>query len=123
MKLAGIFQVIDWQESDVDLLDNETKITHAIVQQTYKGDLVGTSTVHYLLYYDKEGNAAFNGLEIFKHESNEESTLVIRHEGRFKDGIASSNFSIINCEYNQDMIGKTGSFKSIEGQKSTYLIE
>ncbi|KZN50854.1 DUF3224 domain-containing protein [Pseudoalteromonas luteoviolacea] len=123
MKLTGIFQVNDWQESDVALLADGTKISNATVQQTYEGDLIGTSTVHYQLYYDRKGNAVFNGFEVFKYANNEENMLVIRHKGQFADGIASSTFTIIDCKDDQGMIGKTGNFTSIEGQKSVYSFE
>ncbi|AOT10627.1 DUF3224 domain-containing protein [Pseudoalteromonas luteoviolacea] len=123
MKLTGLFQVHDWQESVITLLNEDTKLSNATVLQTYEGDLKGTSTVYYQLYYDRKGNAVFNGLEVFQHADNDENTLVIRHKGQFENGIASSTFTIIDCEYNPEMIGKTGSFESIEGQKSAYSIE
>ncbi|MCF6439718.1 DUF3224 domain-containing protein [Pseudoalteromonas luteoviolacea] len=123
MKLTGIFQVNDWQESDVALLADGKKISNATVQQAYEGDLIGTSTVHYQLYYDRKGNAVFNGFEVFKYANNEENMLVIRHKGQFINGIASSAFTIIDCKYDQGMIGKTGNFKSIGDQKSVYSFE
>ncbi|MDK1287930.1 DUF3224 domain-containing protein [Pseudoalteromonas umbrosa] len=122
MTLTGVFHIDDWQESVAIQLEGTAKLNNATIKQSYDGDIKGTSTVHYQLYYDCKGAAIFNGLEVLIHSSNEKNTLVIRHKGQFVDGVASSDFVIIDCDYDKDMIGRTGKFESVEGQKAAYKI-
>lgn len=121
MKLTGIFQITDWQEQVDQLLADGAKLSVATVQQTYTGDIKGSSTVRYQLCYNKSGNAVFHGFEtIHLVENNQTNTLVIKHDGQFADGIASSVFTVIDCQNDQTLLGKTGRFTSMEGGKAAY---
>lgn len=123
MALTGTFQITDWQESVDNELNDGAKLSNAVVQQTYTGDLTGTSEVRYQLCYDTSGNAIFVGFETLTlTENNEPATLVLQHNGTFKNGVAASEFTIVASSVDETLVGKTGSFASTEGGKANYQI-
>lgn len=123
MTFTGTFQITDWQEQVEQLLDDGAKLSVATVQQTYTGAIEGSSTVRYQLYYHKNGNAVFHGFEtIHVIDNNQPHTLVIKHDGQFENGIASSVFTVIDSYNNQTLLGKTGRFTSMAGGKAAYEI-
>jgi len=123
MQLTGIFQITDWQESTQKKFDNGKKLNIANINQTYSGDIVGSSKTIYQLDYQVSGDAYFNGFEYITCEINNlECELVLKHDGEFKNGIASSNFKIISSETNLDLEGKTGYFKSTTDGQAEYIL-
>ena len=122
MILKGIFQITDWQESAEKELNAGAKLSTALVQQSYDGDILGSSEVRYNLYYSKDGNAVFNGFEIITFtEDHQDAWLILKHTGKFNNGAASSQFIVIDGS-NSRLLGKTGSFESMDGGKAHYQI-
>ena len=123
MPLTGTFQITQWTETVEQELANGTKFSNAIVEQNYEGDLTGTSQVKYQLYYSQDGNAVFNGFETITLASQEQQqTLVLKHDGQFNNGVATSKFTIVASSADKSLIGQSGSFESIEGGKARYAI-
>lgn len=123
MELKGIFQITDWQETVEQEFEKGKKLSIAIVQQAYSGDINGNSKVRYQLYYCESGDALFNGFETIKYDkNNEQVSLTIKHDGKFENGTASSDFTIIDSSHDNNLVGRSGTFKSIEGGKATYQI-
>jgi len=123
IELTGTFQIIDWQENIEQQLYDGAKLSTALVQQTYSGDLIGSSTVRYQLYYHKNGNALFHGIETISYQlQHETAELVIKHDGRFEHGKASSNFMVLGSSHDATLSGRTGHFTSLEGGKARYQI-
>lgn len=95
----------------------------ALVQQAYSGDINGNSEVRYQLYYSESGDAMFNGFETIVYDkSDEQVVLTLKHDGKFESGIASSKFTIVDSSHECSLIGKSGTFRSIEGGKAIYQI-
>lgn len=123
MELKGTFQITDWQETIEQAFEEGEKLSIALVQQAYSGDINGNSEIRYQLYYSKSGDAVFNGFEtITSDKNNEQVLLIIKHNGKFENGTASSQFTIIDSKYDNNLVGKNGTFKSIEGGKAIYQI-
>lgn len=123
MKLTGTFQITDWQESIEQEFDEGSRLSVAVVKQTYAGDVIGSSSVRYCLYYDKTGNALFNGFEtLYWLQNNKQVLLTIKHDGTFDNGVASSNFTVIDSPDDSTLVGKIGSFTAIEGGQASYQI-
>ncbi len=111
MELAGQFQIQDWQEQAIE--SSSEKLSQAKVKQSYKGALSGTSEVRYQLYYHPEGDAHFNGFEVITLTSpHQGGVLVLAHQGQFKQGVASSQFVVKFCSFDDSWVGKEGSFTS-----------
>jgi hypothetical protein len=47
--------------------------------------------------------------------------LVLRHLGRFVGGVASSQFTVIHCDTNDQLVGLKGEFTSGENGLAVYL--
>lgn len=129
MQLSGQFKVIQWQESTKAEFDNGSKLNTADIEQSYTGDIVGSSKVSYQLHYDTESSSTFNGFEQLECEIQGAQTkrakvhLVLIHRGVFKNGIASSQFEILEARGMDELVGKTGSFEAAMGQDAHYQIE
>lgn len=119
-KLTGQFQIKDWQETIQSESENATKRSLATVKLDYSGDIVGTSELQYLLNYQASGNAEFVGFENIQSKSKGQVTL--RHLGTFAASVAASQFEVIDCSLDINLIGKKGEFTSGENGVATYII-
>lgn len=123
MPLNGTFQIINWQESIEQQFNEGAKLSIALVQQTYSGDIMGNSMVRYQLYYNKSGNALFQGFETISYQYQQETAqLILKHDGKFEHGIASSTFMVVDSSHDSQLTGRTGSFTSLAGGKARYQI-
>jgi hypothetical protein len=123
MELKGTFQITDWQETVEKEFEKGKKLSTALVQQVYSGDINGNSEVRYQLYYSESGDALFNGFETIAYDkSDEQIVLTLKHDGKFESGIASSKFTIVDSSHKCSLIDKSGTFRSIEGGKAIYQI-
>lgn len=112
MAITGQFQVKDWQENTSMELGNERKVTQAQVKQEYTGHLTGTSLVNYQMYYCKNTESYFNGIEVITGElEGEKVELILSHQGKFEAGVACSEFEILDATIDK-LIGQKGKFKS-----------
>tara|TARA_A200000159_G_scaffold157357_1_gene173352 strand:+ start:6878 stop:7240 length:363 start_codon:yes stop_codon:yes gene_type:complete len=118
-----MFSITDWQETTEKTFEQGSKLNIAKVRQHYTGELTGTSEVFYHMHYDAAGNASFSGFEYIDGViDNQACRLVISHTGSFQQGIASSHFTIIECDTTKALEGQTGYFTSGEGGKADYVI-
>ncbi len=60
---AASFTVTSWEEKPYDGSSEELKITQALVVKNYTGDLTGVGSVIYIMKHQKDGTAAFIGLQ------------------------------------------------------------
>ncbi|WP_440054101.1 DUF3224 domain-containing protein [Pseudoalteromonas sp. T1lg65] len=123
MKLTGTLQIQNWQESAIPELTEQASIKTALVKQSYSGDIKGTSTIKYQLCYDNGGNARFNGFEVIDAMINDTTfQLTLMHDGKFKQGTASSQFTVISSTPSGPWLNAKGEFHSTEGGQANYLI-
>ena len=94
------------------------------VKQKYNGDIEGIGTIEYIMYYLTPSSSKFVGIEYFEGKINGKSgSLTLQHNGKFENGVASSNFIIIHgTDELQNLSGK-GSFKTISHTEAEYQIE
>jgi len=120
--LTGQFQIKDWQETTQS--ENEgLKRSLANVKLEYSGDITGSSELQYLLSYQADGSADFVGFEHVKASINGKSrNLILRHLGRFVDGVASSQFVVIQSSIEDKLIGAKGDFTSGENGRAHFTI-
>lgn len=124
MQLTGQFQIEQWNETTEANYDNGSKLNHAKIQQKYTGSIEGTSQVNYHLHYDTDASSEFNGFEHLACNINgQKCNLVFQHKGQFKNGVASSNFEIIQAEGIPELKGKSGHFEAAMGDQASYRID
>ena len=124
MKIVGKFTITNWQEEIVEQLAGESKYSCAQVEQSYSGDICASSQVTWQLLYTNSNNACFNGFERIqakREEGGQRSWLVVlKHQGKFQSGIASSQFEVVYSSYDNLKVGQTGSFNATTGGQADY---
>lgn len=122
-KLEGSFKITNWEENPYQ--DGEGgKQSLAVVTQQYHGSIEGNSEVRYLIAYETIGAPSFVGIEtIVGTVDGKKGALVIQHQGKFEDGVASADFTIINATGELAPMVGCGSFKSGEPKQATYQME
>lgn len=121
--LEGVFQVTGWDEKPYSEDSDGSKLTRAQVTQTYTGSIEGESQVEYLMAHSTDKSAVFVGMEKVTATINGKSgSFVIQHNGKFENGVASSNFVIVTGSGQGELSGieGSGSFESTEHGKSNY---
>ena len=120
--LTGNFQIKDWQET-IQSEHEQGKRSLAKVKLEYTGDIVGSSELQFLLSYQADGNAEFVGFESIQASINGSSgLLILRHLGRFVNGVASSQFEVLQSSIDDKLIGVKGDFSSGENGQASYII-
>ncbi len=123
MQMQGTFLIQDWQESIQKQFDDGSKLSRAEIKQNYSGQIDGHSEVYYLMNYNTDGDAFFCGFECISGTINDkECKLELKHDGQFKNGVASSKFVVVNATPLKSLIGKTGHFESTESGQADYSI-
>jgi len=123
MQLKGIFQITDWQESVEKSFDEGGKLTTATISQDYSGDIIGNSEIMYQIHYEPNGDATFIGFEfIVGNIAGKPCKLTIKHDGGFENGLAKSQFSILNSSTHKELVGVRGHFESTEGGQANFVI-
>lgn len=123
--LKGHFQITSWDESIFIEKDNDQKLSHAKVSQTYLGDLIGDSQLQYVMSYQSKSSAVFTGLEQFNGSiAGLAGACVFEHQGTFEQGVASSHFRIIPGSGSGELsdISGEGQFQSGEAGQAHYKL-
>ena len=94
--MAGVFQITGWDENNYQNGPDEQKKSLAKITQNYQGDFEGTSEVQYLMSYQSPAEAVFVGFEVFTGKIGQVSgSVTFQHTGTFKNGVASSEFTVV----------------------------
>ena len=104
MKATAIYSVKKWNEETYEKISDEMKMTKTSVEYEFKGELEGTGTVEYLMFYkyfnekdQHKSSATYLGLIRFTGKlSGKEGSFVIEDHGVFENGAADSNLKIID---------------------------
>jgi hypothetical protein len=93
--IEATFQIGSWDETPFEDGNEATKLTEALVSKRYDGDIKGTSTTKWLLAYAPDKSALFVGVEhITGTIGGNAGSLVLLHDGFYRDGVASANVRI-----------------------------
>lgn len=110
-KAHATFRITKWDEQPY-LEDSGMKLTRALVESVYEGDLVGTSSSQTLMVYRPDGSASFVGHERFVGTLfGEAGTFVLETQGTYVDGKAHSNNIIVRG-------AGTGALRELGGRMS-----
>lgn len=126
MAFEGSFSILKWNEEIIKEKSEGIKTSHASIEQSYTGSMVGESTIEFLMSYQAPTSAKFTGFESFIGVINGlRGTVTFQHIGMFENGVASSEFASIDGSATGELVGKSiaGNFKSGESGKAEYVIE
>ena len=125
MAISGVFTITGWDENILNERSEYIKQSHASITQTYEGDMAGQSDVEFLMSYQSAGLAQFVGFEHFVGVvEGRRGTISFKHDGVFKNGVASSEFTSVNGSATGELSGCiiSGKFVSDEGGKAHYTL-
>jgi hypothetical protein len=91
------FEVTSWEEQPFDAGVGVAKLTEALVEKTYTGEIEGSSTTKWLMAYDPDQSAVFVGIERIKGKvGGRPGSLVLQHVGKFEDGAATATLTVVS---------------------------
>jgi hypothetical protein len=113
MHAKGTTTISSWDEKTWDgKAWNEVegrKLTHAVVKQSFAGDIQAESTVHYQMFYGDDV-ATFVGLqEVIGSIGVRSGKFVLQITGIFKDGEPKADFTVIPNSGTDELLGLKGS--------------
>jgi hypothetical protein len=111
------FTTSSWDENTTREFDGGAKITNAKVEQSYDGEMQGVGNVEYQMAYATTGQVQILGLEVFDGAvAGRSGTIVLQHDGIFKDGAARSSWTFIEGTGTGDLLNLrgSGSYESID---------
>jgi len=96
-KATATFEIDKWDEHPTHESDDGRKMTRATVTKRYQGELIGVGTMDYVMAYAPDGTASYVGLERVEGEiGGRTGTFVFQDVGGFRDGVAESEFRILD---------------------------
>ena len=123
MNGEGIFTITQWHEEVIKEKCEQVKTVHASVVQAYEGDMKGEGHVEFIMSYKTGEKAYFVGFEDFIGViDGRRGTVTFKHDGTFKNGVASSTFTAVIETATGELSGLdlSGHFTSSESGKANY---
>ena len=129
MDARGSYKPIKWDEKDVTEIAKNKKITKASVEFSLTGEIDGTASIEYLMYYNysdpadqHKSDARYLGLMKFAGTINGKSgTFAMEDIGTFANGVADSSLSILRDSGTGDLIGILGNGKYSANQNGASM--
>ena len=116
MDVHASFEVTSWDEQPFDEGTDGAKLTEALVSKSYSGDIEGTSTTKWLMAYAPDSTAVFVGIErIAGTVAGQSGTLVLQHVGRFADGVATAELTVVSGTDGLESASGRGDFTADPG--------
>jgi len=125
-KLEGSFDVTSWNEETYEELPDGGKLTRAIVEQAFTGDIVGEGAVQWLMSYRGDGTAHFVGLQRVRGTLDGRSgTFLVETSGEFDGTEAHGSWTVIAGSGTEDLEGVrgTGGFRAPHGSHATFELD
>lgn len=96
MEANCTFKVTSWDEKPYQEFEGGAKLTRAKVTQSYQGDIIGESSIEFLMSHSAQGTANFVGMEYVKGTvAGKSGGFVIQHTGTYDKGGARSSWIIV----------------------------
>jgi hypothetical protein len=120
------FQVKSWDEKPYHEIDDGPSLTRASVTKSFSGDIVGDSTLEYLMMYRTDGSASFIGLErVVGRLGDRLGSFVLQHSGTFEGGTAKATWFVVPGSGTGDLRGLRGEggFASAHAEQYPIIFE
>ena len=106
---VGKFEIKDWKEGPYLEFGDGRKLTRASVAQTFLGDIQGSGSVEWLMYYRSDGTAEIVGLQYFAGTlGGRQGSFVLETRGRFEGVEAKGSWSILRGSGTDGLEGVRG---------------
>ncbi len=121
--LRSATRLTEWDE---EAYADEPKLARASIQKWCSGDLDAIATSQYVMAYAPDGTATFTGIEHITGRIGERSgTLVLQHVGRFDDGVARADVTVVPGASSDELAGAAGAgtFAAESGPNGTLELD
>lgn len=116
MRIYGSYIPTKWDESTIQIIEDQMKLTRATVEFTFSGDIEGIANVEYLMFYSSfdpddmhKSVAEYVGqLRISGKLKGKAGTFVLSDSGTFTGGVAHSELAIISGSGTDELSGISG---------------
>ena len=123
-ELRGSFDVTSWDEETYEELADGGKLTRAVVEQAFSGDVVGDGAVEWLMAYRRDGTAHFVGLQRVRGTIDGRSgTFVLETSGGFDGTEAHGSWTVVVGTGALEGLRGTGSFRAPHGSHATWELD
>jgi hypothetical protein len=120
----GSFDVKSWNEETYEELDDGGKLTRAVVEQTFTGDIVGEGAVQWLMSYRGDGTAHFLGLQRVRGVLDGRSgTFLMETSGEFDGAEAHGTWTVVAGTGELEGLRGTGGFRAPHGSHATWELD
>lgn len=107
------FEVSKWDETPFDDAAAVSKVTEALVEKAYSGDIDGTSTTKWLMAYAPDKTATYVGIErITGTIGGKRGSMVLLHDGTFEGGVATAGLRVVSGTDELSEVSGTGQFRA-----------
>lgn len=116
----------DLREWEEEAYADEPRLSRASIQKRLSGDCDAIATSQYVLAYAADGTATFTGIEHITGRIGDRSgTLVLQHVGRFADGVAQAEVTVVPGASSDELAGAqgAGTFAAPSGPKGTLELD
>jgi hypothetical protein len=129
MKAKGTYTVEKWDESTCEQISPEMKTTKASIVYALKGEIEGSASVEYLMFYSHfdakdqhNSSASYVGLVRFSGVlAGRTGSFVMKDDGTFKGGIALSALRICEGSGTGSLAGITGTASYRAGKEGYHF--
>ncbi len=116
MKATGTLKPVKWDEKTYDQIAADKKLTKATVELAFSGEIVGTGTVEFLMFYKAydekdahKASATFMGLMRFNGTLKGKSgSFVMDDRGTFENGVLTGMLQILPGSGTGELVGIAG---------------
>jgi uncharacterized protein DUF3224 len=122
MKASATYTVKKWEEKPYDDISSDMKMTRASVEYALDGEIKGTASVEYLMFYSHfdaqdqhKAAAEYVGLVRFNGAlAGKSGSFVMQDTGKFGQGTATSTLQIVERSGTGELQGikGTGSYRA-----------
>lgn len=122
----GQFEVTSWEEDAYDEFGENGKLTHARVEQTFRGDIEGEGAVQYLMVHSGETAARFVGQQrIDGSVEGRPGTVVLHVRGTFDGDTAEATWTVVPESTTGELRGLKGEgrFSAPLGSTASYDLD
>ncbi|MXZ02563.1 MAG: DUF3224 domain-containing protein [Chloroflexi bacterium] len=109
MPTKTTFKIVSWDERPFDEPESGPKLTHAHVQRSFDGELIGTGNLMYLMTHLDSGDATFLGYEkVVGSLGGRKGSFVLLHTGSYDGGKAKAQLEVVLGSGTEELTGLTG---------------
>ncbi len=110
---TGTYELKGWEEKTWDGKDHKdvhgVKLTHAVVLFQFHGDIEAAGNTQYVMIYQDDANASYVGLlQLDGRIGDRSGTCVLKLDGKFESGAATSTMTIVEGSGTGELAGITG---------------